>query len=215
MGQIDNATLPLRSFAGTVSPWIDVETLSNLLAAAAASVDSDKTKAKACIQRAEELLGSCRSRAQRLFEDRPVTRGGLAPWRKTRVSSYVEANLGSPITVTDLAHIAQLSTGHFFRAFRESFGEPPLAFVARQRIRRSQQLMLTSRATLAQIAVDCGMFDQAHFSRVFRKIVGLNPSVWRREFGARTQSLLAPNRATTSPTTAIAPLSLQSGPLRV
>ena len=193
MGQIDNATLALRPFAGAVTPWIDVEALSNLLAAAAATVDSDKTKAKACIQRAEELLGTWRGRGQRLLQDRPVTRGGLAPWRKIRVSSYVEANLGSQIRVTDLARIVELSTGHFFRAFHESFGEPPLAFVARQRIRRSQQLMLSSRATLAQIAVDCGMFDQAHFTRVFRKIVGLNPSLWRREFGGRTQSLLPPN----------------------
>jgi AraC-like DNA-binding protein len=71
--------------------------------------------------------------------------------------------------------------GHFFRAFRESFGEPPFAHIARQRIQRAQSLMLSSRASLSQIAFDCGMCDQAHFTRVFRRVVGINPGVWRRQ----------------------------------
>jgi AraC family transcriptional regulator len=210
MSQIENVILPQHPSPVAPQPWVDIDTLSGLLAAASASVDSDKAAAKACIQRAAELLGDCRSRDQRLFQSRPSPRGGFAAWRKTRVTAYVEANLGSQITVTDLARIVQLSTGYFFRAFRESFGESPLAYVARQRIRRSQQLMLSSRATLAQIAIDCGMFDQPHFTRVFRKLVGLNPSAWRREFSERTVSLPAPSRTPARVTAGIAPLLHQS-----
>ena len=91
----------------------------------------------------------------------------------------------------------RLSTGHFFRAFRKSFGEAPLAYVARRRIQRSQELMLGSRATLAQIALDCGMFDQPHFTRVFRRIVGLNPSVWRHEFSRQTVRAFPPSHRST------------------
>jgi len=187
MRNIENAEAAPYSFTEGVTSWIDIDTLSKLLAAASASVDNDIVAAKDCIRRAEELLDSCCSQRQRLFQDRPTARGGLAPWRKSRVVAYIEANLASHIRPSDLAEILRLSTGHFFRAFRESFGEAPLAYVARQRIRRSQALMLNSRATLAQIALDCGMCDQAHFTRVFRRIVGHSPSVWRREFAGNVR----------------------------
>jgi hypothetical protein len=42
--------------------------------------------------------------------------------------------------------------------------------------------MLNTREPLSQVALDCGMCDQAHFTRVFRKVVGISPSVWRRQF---------------------------------
>lgn len=188
MRPLSNTTVAPRPLAVEGLPWLDIDALLNLLAAVAASVDSDKATARACLRRAEELLGSCRNPGQRLSQHRYAARGGLAPWRKIRVTAYIETNLGSRITVTDLARIVGLSTGHFFRTFRASFGEPPLAYVARERIRRSQQLILSSGASLAQIAIDCGMSDQPHFTRVFRKIVGVNPSAWRREFAAKAVS---------------------------
>ena len=156
--------------------------LSTLISVATATLDSDRTTAKACLQRAAELLDAT-------GEGRPVQAmayipGGLAPWQKRTVTTYIAANLGSTIRVSDLAHVAQLSVGHFFRAFRESFGESPLAHVARRRIHQAQSLLLSSQAPLSQIGLDCGMHDQSHFTRVFRRFVGINPGVWRRQFSA-------------------------------
>jgi AraC family transcriptional regulator len=156
------------------------EDVSKLISTAAATLDNDRASAKACLQRAVELLSVT-------GEGRPVQaaiRGGLAPWQKRNVTSYIAANIGSTIRVGDLARLARLSLGHFFRAYRESFGEPPLAHIARLRIQRAQSLMLRSEASLSQIALDCGMHDQSHFTRVFRRIVGTNPGIWRRQFSA-------------------------------
>jgi AraC family transcriptional regulator len=163
------------------------EALSKLISVAAATLDSDRATARACIERAAELL--------RVTDEAGSTpaagaiRGGLAPWQRRNVAAYVAAHIGSTIRVVDLARVARLSVGHFFRAFRESFGEPPFAHIARQRIQRAQSLMLSSRASLSQIAFDCGMCDQAHFTRVFRRIVGINPGVWRRQSGARDANM--------------------------
>jgi AraC-like DNA-binding protein len=158
----------------------DRDTLSRLLAAASASLDSDRDLAKACIQRAADLLRS--SPRSKHAPGASIARGGLAAWQKQRVAAYVAANLGSRIRAADLAHVTGLSIGHFFRAFRESFGEPPLLYITRQRMQRCQQLILNSHAPLSEIALDCGMCDQAHLTRVFRRIVGVNPGVWRRQF---------------------------------
>ena len=166
----------------------DRETVWELLAAATASLDADRNVAKACIQRATELLRRGRIRDGQPAQGSSAPRGGLALWQQQRLAAYVSANLGSRIRAADLAHVVGLSTGHFFRAFRESLGEPPLAYVTRQRIRRCQELMLHSHASLSAIALDCGMCDQPHLTRVFRRFVGVNPGVWRRQFGQQGAS---------------------------
>src|SRR5215469_3202106 len=156
------------------------EMVSKLLAAATATLDTDRDAAKACIQRAADLVRRSCIRGSKEVRGSFAARGGLALWQKRRVAAHIAANLSSCIRAADLAHAAGLSTGHFFRAFRESFGEPPLAYVTRQRIRRCQDLLRSSHASLSEIALDCGMCDQPHLTRVFRRIVGVNPGAWRR-----------------------------------
>jgi AraC family transcriptional regulator len=157
----------------------DSDTVSELLAAATASLDTDKDAAKACIERAAELLRSVHD--SKHAQGSPAARGSLARWQKQRLAAYVAANIGSCIRAADLASVVRLSTGHFFRAFRTTFGETPMAYVTRQRVRRCQELMLSSQAPLSAIALDCGMSDQSHLTRVFRRFVGVNPGVWRRQ----------------------------------
>jgi AraC family transcriptional regulator len=109
-------------------------------------------------------------------------RGGLAPWQAKRVEEYVANNLGARIRTTDLAQVAQLSASHFTRAFKETFGETPIGYVARLRMRYAQDLMLRSGERLSQIALTCGHCDQSHFTRVFRRKMGMSPRAWRRQF---------------------------------
>jgi transcriptional regulator GlxA family with amidase domain len=59
-------------------------------------------------------------------------------------------------------------------------GDSPHGYVMRRRMERAQGLMLSTDASLAQIAADCGLADQAHFSKVFRRFAGESPAAWRR-----------------------------------
>jgi len=156
--------------------------LASLLASATVALDTDCRAAKRCIQRAAVLLGIDLSPGGDGPDKRSCVRGGLAPWQARRLRSHIEDKLGASIRATDLAGLVQLSTSYFFRAFRETFGETPLTYITKRRIRRAQQLMLTSRLRLSQVALECGMCDQAHLSRAFRRIVGTNPNAWRRQF---------------------------------
>ena len=157
------------------------EVLVRLLAAATATFDSDRDRAKACVQQAAELLRVSLEREGYQWNE-SSSRGGLAPWQAKRAVAYIESNINRSFRVADLAGIVQLSISQFFRAFRESFGQSPLAYVNVRRMRHAQVIMLNTRAPLSQVALDCGMCDQAHFTRVFRKVVGISPSVWRRLF---------------------------------
>jgi AraC family transcriptional regulator len=110
----------------------------------------------------------------------PRVCAGLAPWQKRKVQEYIQRHLDVPISVQALAKLISLSPGYFCRAFKESFGETPHAFIMRLRIERAQEMMLTTPEPLSQIALACGHSDQAHFSRRFRQQIGETPSAWRR-----------------------------------
>jgi AraC-like DNA-binding protein len=107
-------------------------------------------------------------------------RGGLAPWQVRRVATYMDGNLAASIQCEHLARVTRLSVSHFMRAFRESFGAPPHTYLMRRRMERAQGLMLTTDTPLGQIALDCGLADQSHMTRLFRRLVGESPAAWRR-----------------------------------
>jgi len=112
-----------------------------------------------------------------------VSAGSLAPWQAKRVLAYIEANLETPLRASDLAAATRLSVGHFSRAFRITFGQPPHAFVMTRRVEKAKQLiLLEDPVPLSEIARRCGLSDLAHLSRVFRKVVGYGPAAWRRRY---------------------------------
>ena len=126
------------------------------------------------VRRAGALLRDHTSR-----EPIPAPRGGLPAWKIKKVTEYIDSHIGSSLNTPDLAIIAGLSPWHFCRAFRISLNVSPHGFVMRRRIVRSQSLMRTTRARLADIALECGFADQAHFSRVHTRLTGVAPRVWR------------------------------------
>jgi AraC family transcriptional regulator len=109
-----------------------------------------------------------------------VARGGLAPWQARMVKTYIVTHLDGNLGTNDLAQLVQLSSFHFCRVFRVSFGYSPHTYVTRRRVERAQGLILTTNLTLGQIALDCGFADQAHFTKTFRRSCGESPGEWRR-----------------------------------
>jgi AraC-like DNA-binding protein len=96
------------------------------------------------------------------------------------VTRHIDATMGSNIRTEDCATIARLSTSHFRRAFKASFGETFFAWLSRRRVERAQEMMVMTDQPLCRIARQCGFADQSHFTRVFRRLVGPSPGSWRR-----------------------------------
>ena len=151
--------------------------VTELCTALRSALDDERVTAEDSLRRAAEILREIGGTETRAKE--PV-RGGLSPWQVRKVASYIDANLERSIKNEDLATLVRLNGSHFGRAFRNSFGEPPHEYVIRRRVERAQGLMLSTEASLSDIALDCGLADQSHLTRLFRRIVGESPSAWRR-----------------------------------
>jgi AraC-like DNA-binding protein len=158
---------------------------AQLVEAACCAWNGDGETVKARISRAMALLGNelapaaptpraCANSARRVF------RGGLASWQARRVVAHIDANLTLRVSLDDLARLAGLSNGHFCRAFKQTFGVSAHAYLMRRRIEFAQGAMLKTRLPLSEIALTCGLSDQSHFTRAFRRIVGETPNAWRR-----------------------------------
>jgi AraC family transcriptional regulator len=157
---------------------------AELIEAACRARDGDTDGTRAHIARAVALLdGHPDAGITRQLRDRgprQILRGGLATWQSRRLAAYVDANLDGKIVIKDLAASLDLSVGHFCRAFKRTFGMPARLWIRHRRIELAQGLMLTTGASLSEIALSCGMSDQSHFTRSFRRIVGEAPSSWRQ-----------------------------------
>jgi AraC-like DNA-binding protein len=167
--------------AALVRPELTVQKLQSLMAELLTAVSSVLNDERDC---AEESLSRAAAMLRQVEAPRaPETReanGGLAPWQVRKIAAHIESNLDRSIRSGDLATLVRLSPAHFSRTFRNSFGCSPLEFVTRRRMERAQGLMLSTDIPLAQIALECGLADQAHFSRLFRRVVGECPRAWRR-----------------------------------
>ncbi|MFJ6321788.1 MULTISPECIES: AraC family transcriptional regulator [unclassified Rhizobium] len=96
------------------------------------------------------------------------------------VIDHIDANLDKPLPVEELAKVSGLSRAHFSRVFAESEGVPPAEFVLQQRMQRAAKL-LTKAAFIPvkEVAIMSGFDDANYFSKVFRRIYGINPTEFR------------------------------------
>jgi len=158
---------------------------ARLVEAACFARDGNCEAAKAYIARAIALLRGEPSAIPANLRPlnggtREIVRGGLPAWQKRRLTAYIDAHLTGRIRIEELAELVNLSESHFSRAFRCTFGASAHEYLTRRRIEVAQSLMVTTREPLCAIALRCGLSDQSHFTRVFRRIVGETPYAWRR-----------------------------------
>jgi AraC-like DNA-binding protein len=122
-----------------------------------------------------DLVGCVRSPAKIA-----TARGGLAPRALRRVRDYIDEHVTENIRLETLAQVAGLSRCHFARAFKQSVGIAPHAYLMQRRLARAERLLVESDFPLCQIALDSGFGDQSTFSRYFRRNFGVTPRSFRR-----------------------------------
>lgn len=104
----------------------------------------------------------------------------ISQGKLNRVKEFVEAGLDQPLSLEDLATIAELSPFHFSRVFKLATGETPYQFVCSRRLAKAQKLLAEGTMGLAELALACGFASQSHFTAAFSKSFGTSPGRYRR-----------------------------------
>lgn len=159
------------------SPVIrDRHLASRILAFLKAVEDSDVSLEK------ESLLFSVLEQMVRRHADardgKPVGRHKEKRAVKTALE-YLDAHFVDNVRLSELSSMANLSEFHLLRLFRAVVGLPPHAYLIQKRIDYARSL-LSRQLPILQVGLETGFTDQSHFTRWFKKIVGITPGQYRR-----------------------------------
>lgn len=88
-------------------------------------------------------------------------------------------------TLLELARLCHSSAFHFARSFKARLGCAPFAFQRTQRLKKAQQLMLSTELSIEAIGAAVGFENATHFSRIFRRQTGCSPREYRRLHAGR------------------------------
>lgn len=108
------------------------------------------------------------------------TKGGLAPWAQRRCRELLRERLADDISLEELAVEAKLSTFHFARMFKHSFGAPPRVYLTQLRMERACELLAQTDLPITEIAQEVGYSSNQVLARLFVKHHGMPPSDYRR-----------------------------------
>lgn len=131
----------------------------------------------------ESLLCALAVHLQRCYSVTPLkgarSRNGLPKARLHRVLDFIESNLDQEITLSALAETAGMSPHYFSVMFKQSTESSPHQYVLRRRIELARRLLNDRRVSVLEAAVRSGFSDQSHFTKIFRRIVGVTPAAYR------------------------------------
>lgn len=104
------------------------------------------------------------------------------PRAVTQALSFIHANYGRDISLTDVAAAAHLSPYHLTRLFKKATGVSPHRYLVRVRVDSARALLSAGAGerSLAEIAAAVGFADQSHLTRHFKRMLGVTPKQLRQ-----------------------------------
>src|ERR671915_2396658 len=111
--------------------------------------------------------------------------------RLRRVRDRIDREYAQPLDVEALARSAYMSAGHFSREFRRAYGESPYGYLMTRRIERAMALLRRGELSVTEVCFEVGCSSLGTFSTRFTELVGVPPSVYRKE-GARVTAGMPP-----------------------
>lgn len=111
-----------------------------------------------------------------------IVKGGFSPYDLRRINELLHSRLTNPPTAQELARELGISRTHLFRAFRQSTGVTPYAFIADLRLQKAKEMLQQTDRTATEIALECGFASSSHFAFAFKRVHGTCPLEYRRRW---------------------------------
>ncbi|WP_292935915.1 AraC family transcriptional regulator [Noviherbaspirillum sp.] len=170
-GELQGSSEPaFRPFATAATCSPNLYAAVNGLYAALTDPDSDHLK------RHVSILGFVSS-LQNTLEPGPLRciDGGQ---KVERAASYIDDNFARPLKLDDICAAADLSASYLIRAFKKRYGVAPHEYQTNRRIQYGKAQLRRGRP-IAEVALEAGFADQAHFQRTFKRLTAATPGQYR------------------------------------
>jgi DNA-binding response OmpR family regulator len=99
-----------------------------------------------------------------------------------RAREHIETLVETAVSAEDIAAQLRVPPALLLRVFRERFGQTPIAYLREARLRRAQELLLTTDLPIATVAVRAGFRDAQYLDRVFKRRFAMTPHAFRRAY---------------------------------
>ena len=106
-----------------------------------------------------------------------------------RVRDRIDREYAQPLDVEALARGVNMSAGHLSREFRRAYGEPPYAYLMTRRIERAMALLRRGDLSVTEVCFAVGCSSLGNFCSRFTELVGVPPSVYRRQAARATAGM--------------------------
>ena len=106
-----------------------------------------------------------------------------------RVRDRIDREYAQPLDVEALARGVNMSAGHLSREFRRAYGEPPYSYLMTRRIERAMALLRRRDLSVTDVCFAVGCQSLGTFSTRFTELVGVPPSVYRRDAARATEGM--------------------------
>ncbi|MCF2858728.1 AraC family transcriptional regulator [Pseudoalteromonas sp. SMS1] len=94
---------------------------------------------------------------------------------------FIAEHFNTPVSLSDVANHSCMSSYHFLRAFKDTYGETPHELLIRIRIEKAKKMLITENFSVSEICERVGYISLGSFSSLFLKQAGMAPTVYRRK----------------------------------
>ena len=102
-----------------------------------------------------------------------------------RITDYLNEHYAESLTLKQISEKFFISESHLSHVFKKETGLSPIQFMMQRRIGEAQSLLVETSLAIQEIEDKLGFSDSAHFSKMFKKCVGITPKEYRRHFSER------------------------------
>lgn len=108
-----------------------------------------------------------------------LERSGPPPWLR-RAEEKLRSRSSGAVNMAEIAEAVGIHPVHLSRSFRQHYGMTMGEYLRRVRVEEAARTLVTTMRPLSDIAYTAGFSDQAHFTRVFKDVMGMSPGAYRK-----------------------------------